>query len=162
MITNPRVRKRRIEKLIEKSMSSADRVTPFPELPEGRQSAIRSSAGLWETEEVLIALVQESELWLLVTTERLIWCDGIGVHPFSWHEVRGVQPPKEDFEAVVRGRMGKLDLKVLIVFDASDARYEIELAPGPSYFLAWSAILALGDLTWTADLPQFHETIESA
>ncbi len=135
-------------------MGDSSSPTPYSELRSDLRSKIKNAADFADEEEVLVALVRKDQSWFLITTNRLIWAEDDEVHRLFWHEVQGVQPPKQDLDAVIRGKTEKLDMKSLEVYDNAGVMHSIQLASGPSYFLAWSAILALCDLTRPPDMPK--------
>jgi len=99
----------------------------------------------------LLASFQSTESWCLLTTEQLLWCQDGCVGALAWPDVQGVEQPPAITAGIIRGEVDKRTVENLEVFDSEDRKYTLRIEPGSAYYLIWSALVALGNLTRPPD-----------
>lgn len=146
MITDPKVRRRRILKLID-NHGGGTRLTNAPKkLSSDVRDALLSHVSMSQLEDCLLACYLDIEHWCLVLSDRLLWQRGETQRQLRWSEVRGAEMPQRNWDEVIQNEKRKDSVEELIVVDQEGARYPLQLEKGEGYFLIWSAIIALGAL----------------
>lgn len=153
MITNPKVRKRRIRKLLERSGGG----TMLTNCPEDLAPSVKDQIDIRldevQGEELLLASYQSDRIWCAVTTERLVWSNGAEQSSLPWSEVHGVQQPPNTTAQVVRGEVNKDNVEELELFDAAGVKHVLRSEPGEGHSLIWSAVTALCNQQRAPELP---------
>jgi hypothetical protein len=141
VISNPRVRKRRIETLLRRN-SGGTLATNAPDRLPAHVIAGLQEAGLEPAEEILLASYLSAADWCLLTSERLIWREGERSHGLAWPEIVRTDAGGA-WDLVSTGQRSKDTLEELFVTSVSGARYRVHLEKGKGFFLVWSGIVAL-------------------
>lgn len=143
MIKDPRVRKRRVAKLISLYGGGTSYTKPWDKLSEAAREEISTKMTFKDSEEPLMAYFSDKSSWALATTERFLWLCEEGVKDLEWREIQDAGPTEEQWRQLERGEISKLDLQVLILLDGNDRQYQILIKPGGGYSLMWSLLTAL-------------------
>lgn len=143
MITKTETRVRRLEKLIDRFGGGTLKTSALSAQPPSVVAELSTSSALQEGETGLLAFYGGPDHWLLLTSERLIWKEGVQVFELGWVEVHGVQQAPELSAKVIRGEVPAETVEDLEVFDSRGGRHVLRLEPGRGYNLIWSAITAL-------------------
>jgi hypothetical protein len=141
MITKPKVRKRRIAKILAGGGTSL--TNSLDRLPPHVAEAISSQASLDPEEEPLVASFLRSDHWCLATTSRFIWRDGDQTAALRWEEIRDVRLTDSDWRLLFDGLKPKDTLKELLITDGAAKEHSLILAPGSGFLIIWSVLLAL-------------------
>lgn len=145
MITEPRIRKRSIQKAISRRGGGTPLTNVPTKLPAATWDSIRTQASLSKEEEGLLACYLGVREWCLLTTQGLIWRQGDRVHNRPWKEVQGADLPPEIETSMMRGELSKESVEHLVLVETNGSRYPLHVEKGKGCFLIWSGILALAN-----------------
>lgn len=155
MITKPRIRKRRIEKLLSRAGGGTKQTNRLDEISEVARREIRGLVHLGKNEEFLLSSYHSEGEWCTLTTERLIWATEGQMDSRPWEKVHGVQMPARLVKSVILDEIKKFSLEELEVFDEKEFRHIIHSEPGEGYYLVLSAITALCNPKREPEWPSF-------
>jgi hypothetical protein len=109
----------------------------FDEIDSARRAKLLSLARLPDDEIPVVASFADTNSWLLLTTERLIWSSTGARQELALTIVREVRP---DFEALRRSKIPKTDMKDLQIRTFQNEELIIELEPGAPLFGVWNIL----------------------
>ena len=152
MIRNPQVRARRVHRLFsDAGPLPATIQSSLEPLEPGVSASLAAALCLEGAETVLMVALVDLKDWCVLTTERLSWSSAGTIHHLIWEEVTGVQQPPALSARIIRGETPKDEAEELEVFNASGSAYQLKLPMGAAYYMVWSAIAALGNISRRPD-----------
>lgn len=143
MITDPRIRKRRIDKLISRFGGGTSQTSSWPQLKEAARAVISEAMLFPPQEEPLVAFFSSVSCWCVATTERFAWHDGREIMSLAWHDLADASLTEQEWNEVSHGRTSKDALDALTLRTTDGHHYKLFLEPGDGFSLMWSVLVAL-------------------
>ena len=113
----------------------------FDNLDPSQQSTLVAVFQLRKSEIPVIGSVQDSDNWLVLTTERLAWSIEGERQEVA---VEAIRDATADLKQLQRGAQSKLGMRHLQVVTMSDDEYSIDLEPGEPLSGTWNVLKNLG------------------
>ncbi|TWT14054.1 hypothetical protein [Reyranella sp. CPCC 100927] len=113
----------------------------FDNLEPSQQGVLLSAISLRPSELPVIGSLQTSNDWLVLTTERLVWCLGGNRLELA---VEMIGDATVDLASLQRRGIGKMEMRELHVMTTTDERHVVELEAGAPFFGAWNVLKNLG------------------
>jgi hypothetical protein len=113
----------------------------FDNLDPSQRSALLSELKLRKSELPVIGSVQDSDNWLVLTTERLVWSIGGRRREV---DAKVIRDARADFKKLQRRGHSKLEMRELQVVTMGKGEYTIELEPGAPLSGTWNILKNLG------------------
>jgi hypothetical protein len=113
----------------------------FDNLNPSQQNTLLAKFKLYESELPVVGSVQDSDNWLVLMTERLVWSIGGERQEIAAEAIRDAIA---DLGQLQYARHGKLGMRQLQVVTTRVGEYLIELEPGQPLSGTWSVLKNLG------------------
>jgi len=139
-MSNPSLMVTRCAGILLRSTTHSSYSQPFDRLPADTQHYLVDAGRLCTGEDPCIAYFSAVDLWTLVTTQRLIWCDKGNVQYVYWEEVRDATP--NDDQSLLLNPEHKLQRDRLTIITTNNQQYEVKLDP-VTFHPFWKAIIAM-------------------
>lgn len=111
----------------------------FNNLEAAQKSTVLAILDFDETELPVIGSVRDSDNWLVLTTERLVWSIGGTRREIAASAIRGATADLRQL-----GSDGKLGMQRLQVVAMGGEEHSIELEPGAPLSGVWNILINLG------------------
>ncbi len=113
----------------------------FDSLDSSQRDILLTSAAFRCGELPIMANVRDRRDWLVLTTERLVWCVGDETHELAINDIRDAVA---DFKVLQRTNQTKLQMHQLQISTMSNQEFTINLEPGAPLSGVWSVLKNLG------------------
>lgn len=110
---------------------------PFSELPDAIQNALSLKVEIAEVETPILASYRDSDTWVVLTSDRLVWCNGQAQESLMWQQIRDATIPMSAFAALKSS--AKLENAVLEV-STDSGKVEILVEAGKPFSGFWNVL----------------------
>jgi hypothetical protein len=77
----------RCQSLIRRSRHKSESTRSFNDFPDSVKKTVSSLANMRDSETPIVCFYPDHLNWTLLTTERLVWCDGSTCRNLSWNDI---------------------------------------------------------------------------
>lgn len=127
----------RVLRMFSKSGGRGNYTMPFSELPDAIQNALSLKVEIAEVETPILASYRDSDTWVVLTSDRLVWCNGQAQESLMWQQIRDATIPMSAFAALKSS--AKLENAVLEV-STDSGKVEILVEAGKPFSGFWNVL----------------------
>lgn len=131
------IRVDRVLRMFIKSGGNGEYTKPFSELTDSIQDELSSKLETGESETAILASYRDSDTWVVLTSDRLVWHDGDVQKSLMWEQIKNATIPMSALAALKSS--AKVENAVLEVTTDS-GKVEILVEAGKPFSGFWNVL----------------------
>jgi hypothetical protein len=137
------IRVDRVLSMFSKSGGNGDYTKPFSELAESTQAQLMTMLESDEGETAILASYRNSDSWVVLTSERLVWRDGETQMSLGWERIKNATIPM----SALAGLKSKAKTENAILEVATDSgKVEVLVEAGKPFSGFWNVLKMVAQL----------------
>lgn len=141
MTSNAQDRKQVLSSIFRRNGGDGSYTRLFENLEQAKQNILLAGIELRDSELPIVGSVFDSTNWLILTTERLVWCidDRRNALP-----IEDLDDATADLARFQREGRAKQEWNQLQIVTSDSLTYSIDLEPGAPFFATWNVLKNIG------------------